>query len=372
MPPLHNNRKIQMNKTNNTNIFPLINKYEIDVSQLQIISKYSDLDINLELEFDLKCLIVEKLLEAYSLAKTNVACGNITGRGFATNVCTDDNIWSLGTNFNNTRNDISSICGERSAILSAYNQALIKCAKNENEKFDFKIKYLCMSSNHDLNDVFDFIIPCEDCLSWLNTNRYFDKNAIIFSFQRDGDGILKITSTKLVDLLPYKTIKTSNKTNKNKKIKITNLAADSIKKFNLSESLIDELINKTIIQYSKNKFSQISNQNIAASIVSNGEIFSASKLDWTKRWHVEPLEFACYSAILKQKEKTNISAICYFGDEFSSNKFNDGVVSVKSLGRIRQKYASKDTILILSLENEILITTLGEFLPKKFIQGYRI
>ena len=69
---------------------------------------------------------------------------------------------------------------------------------------------------------------------------------------------------------------------------------------------------------------------------------------------------------------TQISAICYFGDEYTKEKIQDGVISIKTLGRIRQKYAKKDTILILNLENEILITTMDEYLPKKFIQGYII
>ena len=71
----------------------------------------------------------------------------------------------------------------------------------------------------------------------------------------------------------------------------------------------------------------------------------------------------------------NVSEVAYFGDEFSRNKdeiFNDGLVSIKSLGRIRQKYANSETLIILNFQNYILITTIGEYLPKKFVQGYKI
>ena len=90
---------------------------------------------------------------------------------------------------------------------------------------------------------------------------------------------------------------------------------------------------------------------------------------------MEPLESAASCAIEKHKKETNIKAIAYFGDEISSNSneiHNDGVVSIKSLGRIRQKYASNDSLLVLNFKNYILITTIGEYLPKKFEQGYKI
>ena len=356
-----------MKQTKENNTFPLIEKYNLDCSNIEIIS--NNLDVNFS-EFE-KLTITEKLLEAHALAKTNVLSGNITKRGFATNVCTKDNYWSLGTNFNNTRNDISSICGERTAILKAYNEAMIRyMEENKTDAFDFKIKYLCMSSNIDLNEQFDLITPCEDCLAWFNTNRYFDDSTLIFSFINDSS--LKISAQKLVKLLPYRNIKTANIFNKNKKINITNSASGAIEKYNLTSDKIDELILKTFEKYKNNKFHNISGQNIAAGIISNTEIFCASKIDWTKRWYIEPLEYISAKAIEKYGLNTQISAICYFGDEYTKEKIQDGVISIKTLGRIRQKYAKKDTILILNLENEILITTLNEYLPKKFIQGYTI
>ncbi len=356
-----------MDKTNTKTTFPLIKKHNIDISKLDFVIKNPDFKI--EFDINQKALIAEKLLQAHMLACANVKSGNITKRGFATNICTTDGYWSLGTNFNNTRNEISSICGERSAILKAYNEALIRFAfeeKNKNKAFDFKIKYLCMSSNISLNDNYNFIFPCEDCLSWLNTNRYFDCDTLIFSFEKINNN-LKVIATRLINLLPYKSTITSINFNKNKKIKTTNKASDSIKKFNLKNKDINDLIDKTIEQYEQINFANISNQNIAASILANNEIYTASKLDWTKRWFIEPLELACYCAIILAEKEVRVQAICYFGDESP-----DGVVSIKSLGRIRQKYAFKDTILILNLENEILITTLGEYLPEKFIQGYKI
>lgn len=352
-----------MIKVNNS----LINAQEVDITQIPVVS-----DDALELEADIKSEIFYRLLEAHKLAKINVQMGNITNRGFATYACTNKNVWSLGTNFNNTRNDISSVCGERSAILSAYNHALVSYMKNPQNGFDFKIKYLCMSSNIDINEYYDFIVPCEDCLSWLNTNRCFDEDTTIFSFVRKEDGILKISATKLVKLLPYRTVKTSNFYCADKKIKITKFANDSLAKFAITNDLIKTMLLKTYEAYKNNSLTKISGQNIAASMLFDDEILTFSKLDWTKRWFVEPLEYICAQAMHKTEGKLQIKAICYFGDEYNNSDIKDGVVSVKTLGRIRQKHASSDTVLILNLENEILVTTIGEYLPKKFVQGYKI
>ncbi len=352
-----------MIKVNNS----LINAQEVDIAQVPVVS-----DDGLVLDLEVKKEIFYRLLEAHRLAKVNVKMGNITNRGFATYVCTNKNVWSLGTNFNNSRNDISSVCGERSAILSAYNHALVSYMKNPQNGFDFKIKYLCMSSNIDINEYYDFIVPCEDCLSWLNTNRCFDEDTTIFSFERKDDGILKISSTKLVKLLPYRTLKTSNKFVKNKKINATFGAKNSLIQYNISEKNINDMLLKTYEAYKNNCLTQISGQNIASSILFNNEIMTFEKLDWTKRWFIEPLEHVCAEALIKTKGNLQIKAVCYFGDEYNNSDIKDGVVSVKSLGRIRQKHATGDTLLILNLEDEILVTTIGEYLPKKFVQGYKI
>ncbi len=340
---------------------------EFNIEKIPIVS-----DDGLVLDLEEKKEIFHRLLEAHKLAKINVEMGNITNRGFATYVCTNKNVWSLGTNFNNTRNDISSVCGERSAILSAYNHALVSYMKNSQNGFDFKIKYLCMSSNIDINDYYDFIVPCEDCLSWLNTNRCFDENTTIFSFVRKEDGILKISATKLEKLLPYRVNLTSNKYSKDKKLKITNIAKNSLIKYQIDEILINKILLKTYEAYKNNNLTKISGQNIAASILFNDEIITFSKLDWTKRWFVEPLEHVCADAMQKTEGNLEIKAICYFGDEYNNSNIKDGVVSIKTLGRIRQKHANSGTLLILNLEDEILVTTIGEYLPKKFVQGYKI
>ena len=351
------------------NHFSLIEKYEINVLSMPVIS-----DSGLNLSIGEKTLIVEKMLEAHELALANVKAGNITKRGFASNVCTTDGYWSIGTNFNNTRNDISSVCGERSAILASYNSALLRYSKTGGE-FNFKIKYLCMAQSDELFEIKKSAVPCEDCLSWLNTNRYFDENTLIFSFAKDENNILSLKATKLVDLLPCKNYVLSKEFIKGKQIKYSNNAMKSMEMYSISENDMLHILEINQKLYEENNFVKISNQNIVCSVVANEKLYSAAKIDWTKRWFTEPLEVAAYKALEDNKEFTKITAVCYLGDNYFENGdeyYEDGAISIKSIGRIRQKYATNSTLLILNLENYILVTTIGEYLPKKFQQGYKI
>ena len=358
-------------KTNSTNCsFSLIKKYGIDVSLIEIISK-----IDIQFSFYEKSVILEKLLEAHELAKINVDVGNITKRGFASNVCTYDNIWALGTNFNNTRNEISSVCGERSAILAAYNASLLNYLKNNSDSidFNFKVKYICMAQALDLFKIDKSIIPCEDCLAWFNTSKYFDDDTIIFSFEKHR-GNLCLRAISLSELLPFRNKKTSVEYLESKKIICSDFALNSMRMNSIDEEKIYELVSIAYGKYKENDMTELSNQNIACSIFANGNIYTSNKIDWTKRWYSEPLIHCFYDAVVENAENTRVDAICYFGDEYTKNndEFNDGVVSIKSIGRIRQKFATNDTLIILNFKDYIQVTTIGEYLPMKFIQGYKI
>ncbi len=336
----------------------LVKKYGINPEKIRFL-----LSGDVFLDVNQKAVIIEKLLEAKELAFLNLKKGNITRRAFGANIyCVSDSssFWSIGTNFNNTRNDISSICAERSAIVNAYNNFLKQNIK------EFKIKYIAMAQAVELSEIKDSIIPCEDCLSWFNTERFLDDNTVVFTFERQEEELI-VKSIKLKELLPFKGVLTSNI-----------LAKDVIysKKADELKNKIDafKLIKKAQIAYEKNKLANISNQNITCTILTNKKIYTASKIDWTRRWFVEPLELAASKA-LENEKKLKIRAIAYFGDEIAKTdqgEFADNVVSIKSLGRIRQKWADNDTLLILNFEGCIQVITLSEYLPKKFIQGYKI
>ena len=158
------------------------------------------------------------------------------------------------------------------------------------------------------------------------------------------------------------------------KINKTELA----KTVDINELELIELYNKTYLAYKNNSLSNTSGQNIAVGIISNGEIFTAKKVDFSKRWFIDPLLAASYKAIEKFDEKTAIKAICYLGEDFTITETNqknyDGLINVKSLGRLNTKFANSKTLVLTYQKDGLHLATVEDYLPRefKFIHNYEI
>lgn len=365
-------------KSQKTNPKPsIIDKYGIDINKLKVINSS-----NIVVSDNDKKTIVEKILEAHELAKKNYSYGNIAKAGYATNICLDNNTWHLATNYNNTRNDISSICGERAAVVGAYNELLkSKPLDNpKNEDLNFKVKLLAMSSYKEVGTDRNASAPCAECLSWFNTTRYFDDNTTIASLDKDRNNELVLNLTPLKDYLPYRneTNKVPEKIIDEMDIRSTESAYKSVKQKHLNKADILQIVKETKKLYKENPktATNMSNQNIAASVLANGKLFSAQKIDFSKRWFIEPAEFAAAKAIEEFDDKTHIDCICIIGNNKTTDSYgithNDGIVNIKTLGELNTRYASTDTLVVTTTDDKINIRTIGDYMPDKFkfIQAY--
>lgn len=361
-----------MKALNNTDLYK---KYSIDAQNIPILSQSG-----IKVADDTKLLLIEKIMEAHELGLKNKIWGNITKKGYATNVGLDNGFWYCATNFNNTRNQVSSICGERSAIVSAYNELLRSMPEvnPENKTLDFKVKYLAMSSKEALGEYKNAANPCAECLSWLNTSRYFQDDTIIASFQKDEKGTLYLNLAYIKDYLPQRneSVEYPNVDIEKIKLNISNLALSSMKNKNINEETIKAQVIKTKEKFDSNKYCDISKQNIAASVYANNKIYCAQKTDFSKRWYIEPLEFAFAKALEDNSENIKIDSICYIGQErkFDNILFCDKIVNIKVLGELSTRFISSDTLIITTKQNSIDIKTVQEYLPNrfKFIQAYDI
>lgn len=374
------------NEVNNSTKMPVQNKlgglfekYSVDPKEIEVKST-EPLDFNEKQ----KAVFIEKLLEAHELAKKNVESGNIVKLGFATNLCLSDGSWHLATNFNNTRNDISSICGERSAVIVAYNDFLKKGLKTNNSELsqdDFKIKYLMMSSAKEIGTDKNASLPCADCLSWFNTTKFFDDKTKIAFFSKDENNKLCLEFKTLKDLLPMRgrdmIDSLPNSSNLSfDVISISNDAKRIVDEKNIQVKDILKTVKKAKEAYGDNNFTDYSGQNIGVCIMSKGELFSAPKIDWSKRWFVEPAEFAIAKSMEKFKSPTMPDIITYWGNnetvcEGAVEK--DGVVSLKTLGRIKAiDKAAEPLIVTINGNDEIDVRSINDFLPKSstFKQTY--
>ncbi len=354
----------------------ILDRYSIDPKKVEVV-KPDDVEVS-EKE---KEILIEKVLEAHELAKKNYEWGNISQRGFATNTCYGDNKWYLGTNFNNTRNSVSNICGERTSIVGAYNDLLkSKPLENKhNEPLDFKIKYLAMSSYKPIGEDLNDANPCAECLSWFDTPRHFDENTLIANLDKDENGNFSLILNKISEYVPNRSEKIQYPTKNINAlpIKLSKSAQAAVREKNISEVDIKNQFLMTKTNYDANKLADISGQNITASVRANDKLYFGPKMDFSKRWYIEPLEYASAKAIEKNGEKTKIDMICYIGDEekkTSSSLAPDRVVNIKVLGELLTKYASPKTLIITGRKDGIDVQTMSEYLPEKFKynQGYKI
>ena len=346
----------------------LAEKYNINVENLPVIK--SD---NIKINDEEKALLVEKLIEAPELAKKNFNYGNIAKGAYSTNIGLKNGIWHVATNFNNTRNNISAICGERSAILGAYNDLLkTKDIENQNNNpLDFDVKYIAMSSYKPIGTDKNASSPCAECLSWFNTNRYFSDDTIVASFDMQ-DNQLALKLTHLVDYLPLRnetnTVSVQDVTTL--PIKLSKKAKQSIEEKGLKKQEIIDLISTTQDKYNKNEQTNISGQNIATGIISNKQTFVGTKTDFTKRWYIDPLEIATSKAVETFGDNTKIEAICYLGESTFTDKYgqnhNDGVVNIKVLGELLERFADRSTLIITSTKDNIEIRTVDDYMPDNF------
>ena len=123
----------------NTEELKYIKKYNLDPDKIKVVGE-CDFCGN----YDKKAFVLENLIYLYELAKKNYFGGNITKTPYAAGVILDD--WSIhfGVNYNATRNETSSICAERSAILQAFNDKIQEYEINDNKRFSIKIQYILM------------------------------------------------------------------------------------------------------------------------------------------------------------------------------------------------------------------------------------
>lgn len=359
--------------------FPLTKKYGLNIQDIEVKSTNP-----IAISDKQKALFVEKLLEAHELAKKNVETGNIVQLGFASNLCLSDNTWHLATNFNNTRNDISSICGERSAIVVAYNDFLKNLVKNndtETTQDDFKIKYLAMSSAKNIGEDSNASLPCADCLSWLNTARFLDDETKIAFFTKDKEtNKLFLEFKTLKDILPMRGIDLIDSKADIELDEMPFVFTDDAKRIMDEKGITNENILNTLKEaknaYTKDEFTSFSNQKIGAGISVNGKFYTASKVDWSKRWFIEPVEFAIAKSIEDFNKFVTPEIIAYYGDNETKCEnavVDDGIVSIRTLGRIKAIDKDNESLVVtINNNDEIDVRSINDFMPRKstFKQSY--
>lgn len=364
----------------------LLSKYKINPAEIPVVST-SDITIGLKEKTEL----IQRILEAHEHAAKNRLTGNIAGAGYATNMGLSNGLWTLATNFNNTRNEISAVCGERSSTLGLFNKWLRSLSLSRLQKdagyrdlsqqgSAFKVRYLAMSSFKEIGTDKNAASPCTDCLSWLNTERFFDDSTRIVSLEKDAEGQLCLKMRTVKESLPYRHEKESlikgTQTLNELGYAITPKALEVMEKSGISQESVLQTLNRAKEAYDTNKCTAFSSQNVGAAVFdNNGKITTGKKVDWGKRWFMEPLELAISKAVEDAPNETKIKAVAYYGQGIVNDKgitHQDGVVSLQTLGRLKTDKGNSETLVISVIDDKITVRTIDDYMPEKFsfVQQY--
>ena len=127
-------------------------------------------------------------------------------------------------------------------------------------------------------------------------------------------------------------------------------------------------------RFEKTDFTTYSSQNITACIQTNGRHFTAPKIDWSKRWFVEPAEFAIAKSFEKFNKTIAPDIIAYYGENLATSENTiekDGIVSLKTLGRIKAlDQESEPLIVLINGNDEIDVRSVNDYMPNVFKQTY--
>ncbi len=357
----------------------LLKKYKINPDDVKVVATSA-----VEINHKTKITLLGKILEAHELSTKNLLFGNIAKAGYATNLGLADGSWHLSTNFNNTRNQISAVCGERSATLGAYNKflnklSLVKLKKDPaytaKAQEKFKVTYLAMSSFKPIGSDKNAAASCADCLSWLNTDRIFSDNTRIAFLEKDESGILNLKIRSVKEMLPLRheqeSLIKNGKMLHELDFMVSPSAETSMKEKGLSFEDLSILIRSAKNTHDSNECSDFSKQNIGAAVLTNFcDIKEGKKVDWGKRWFLEPAELAIAKAVENYPNSVKINAVAYYGQGIIKDdngiQHKDGVVSLQTLGRLKTKYGDGQTLVVSVQDDKIAIRTINDYMPEKF------
>lgn len=232
-----------------------------------------------------------------------------------------------------------------------------------------------MSTAKNLGEDTNASLPCADCLSWLNTARFLDDNTKIVFFTKDKETNKMFLEFKtLKEAMPARGIDFIDSKSDNELDEMPFIFSKDAKRIAEEKNISNENILNTLKEaknaYEVNNFTSFSKQNIGAGIYTNGEFYSAAKIDWSKRWFVEPAELAITKSIENSHKMVSPEIIAYYGDnktQCEDGTLYDGIVSLKTLGRIKAIDKENEALVItINNNDEIDVRSINDFIPKKY------
>lgn len=334
------------------------------------------------------------------LIQTLPGVSHISGRNFSSTVELANGLTALAVNSEFTRDDV--LCGERSGIVSALNQAIgkVKLGSLENDpaaldkvRNGMKVKRLVMSGAHrGGTDNLSSPAPCSDCQAWLATSEYFSPDTQIVTLERKGDAktpefTLKIQTVK--QLLPFwgKTgvslLKPAGTPTRPEDPQsaletmpmVISKQAQGLLIGPLGEMRIRELLGEAQKAYQQNNLAEVSEKNgaVSALFMPINEIKTASRFDITARWYNDPAKSVLEEGF-RDLEKRGISTDPTKGAQavafaFYGNYPQPTVNTLGYLAQLERGDGADKTLIVLIEDNSIQVRTIRDFMPDVYMSA---
>jgi cytidine deaminase len=330
-----------------------------------------------------KDTVLAKALEAHQLSLKNKILGNYSDDYRATSIQLENGLWSTATNLEMFPAEYS-LCGERSAVVTAWNKALQRLdldhlktlSKEELQgvREGLKVKRVVMTSSGNS----DFIQTCSECENWMTSQRYFSPKTQIIALQPENNGTFTLNAHSLRDRFPLReTQQPSLQSDLSQpisalKIEATENARAALHERPQSGAALKTLMANAKEAYLNNKTAEFSRRNEGASVAfSVGEPVTAARFEWKNRWYQAPDLLA--AAIGYQKyynpaapQANRIEAVAYYGED-------DSAPMVFNLGRMAQGRRGGLDTMVMVVENDVIkLRTIADYMPMTYIsQTYK-
>lgn len=119
------------------------------------------------------------------------------------------------------------------------------------------------------------------------------------------------------------------------------------------------------VVHGSNSFTELSDKKVGVAVLmSNNQIVTGKKFDWTRRWN-SPAEL---NAVMKAFDKFDdknleVKAVAYYGEK--------GVPDIKAMGMISQERGNKNTLIATIQNDQIKVRTILDYMPYLYISTKR-
>lgn len=333
-------------------------------------------------------------LKTLTLAQSYQQVGNLKGDYYAT-ACEIGNAntstWGQGVNIVLSNSQV--LCSERASVTDAFTENVSSGVTNSsastfNPQRKPKVKTMILSTVN----LAEELTPCSDCMSWLNTNTYFDPNTRIVNLIQDATTQQpQLWVRTLRDILPMwgqQKPSISYRMLESLPIQLSSTAQGMP---HLTPEKVRYLISRAKQDYLESQPTKFTQSKLScAALFSNGVVSADSRFEWHKRlvesadlnavgkgfrprptWKtllMSPL--TKLGSVLKKwilnrpAEEPTVKAIAYYGH------VEEEIPDIRSLGYLAKKQHGSADVLVICIEDDLIqVRTIRDYLPNLYISA---